>query len=369
MKRSVLFLVAIATVTTISVADEARDDAIVVRAIQRMQGYDFSSNEKVMAAIGRHIDRSEGTPEYLELIKQFQPDGMLEKLDSVMFGDNSSAAVEAVKVVCELKDGPRHLRELLRQKDSVRSANLANVMGLLGNGRTTSILLNQVTDEKVPYDLRRAAVAGLAKSRGGEAALLRSAESKKLVGDTRLLAGALLARAKDPKVKEKAATELPQPAMKDQKPLAPLDKLASMKGDSVNGLKLFRGVGTCANCHVVKDHGKEVGPNLSEIGSKLSREAMLTSILDPSAGISHNYENYKVLTDSGQVITGIKVSETDSEVVIRTADAIDRKVSKDEIELLRKSEKSIMPDRLHHTFGQKGLIDIVEYMMTLKKKS
>lgn len=141
-----------------------------------------------------------------------------------------------------------------------------------------------------------------------------------------------------------------------------------MTGNADDGLKLFRGAATCANCHQVGQHGKEVGPNLSEIGSKLSREAMLTSILDPSAGISHNYENYKVLTDSGQVITGIKVNETDSEVVIRTADAIDRKIAKNEIELLRKSDKSIMPENLHHSFDQKGLVDLIEYMVTLKKK-
>ena len=95
---------------------------------------------------------------------------------------------------------------------------------------------------------------------------------------------------------------------------------------------------------------------------------MLTSILDPSAGVSHNYENYSVLTDSGQVIVGIKVSETESEVVIRTAEAIDRKIPRSDIDRLKKSEKSIMPENLHHSFDQKGLIDLVEYMVTLKKK-
>ena len=134
-------------------------------------------------------------------------------------------------------------------------------------------------------------------------------------------------------------------------------------------MKLFRGVATCANCHIVGDHGKEVGPNLSEIGSKLSREAMLVSILDPSAGISHNFEQFNVLTSGGgQVITGVKVSESDSEVVIRTAEAIDRRIPQEDIEQIKKSEKSIMPENLHHLFDQKGLIDIVQYMTTLKKK-
>jgi putative heme-binding domain-containing protein len=95
---------------------------------------------------------------------------------------------------------------------------------------------------------------------------------------------------------------------------------------------------------------------------------MFTSILDPSAGISHNYETYNVLTDSGLVVAGVKVSETDSEVVIRTAEAIDRTISKDEIEEIKKSEKSMMPDSLHQTVDQQGLVDVVEYLMSLKKK-
>ena len=135
-----------------------------------------------------------------------------------------------------------------------------------------------------------------------------------------------------------------------------------------SGLKLFRGVATCANCHIVGDYGKEVGPNLSEIGSKLSREAMFTAILDPSAGISHNYENYIVLTDSGQVFSGLKMSETADDLTIRTAEAIDHRIRKDEIEAINKSEKSLMPDNLHHTTDQAGLVNLVEYMITLRKK-
>jgi len=74
------------------------------------------------------------------------------------------------------------------------------------------------------------------------------------------------------------------------------------------------------------------------------------------------------LLDTGQVITGVKVTETDQHLVLRTAEAIDRKIPKDAIEDLKKSEKSIMPENLHHTIDQQGLVDMVEYLMSLKKK-
>ena len=368
MSRYILLAFAFLTFSPCTHADQARDDAIVVRAVQRMQGYDYKSDAKVKSAVLRHIDRSQGTPEYIGLVKRFRPDGIEDKLQKMLLADNRSAAVEAAQLLCDLPEGPVRLRSSLKSKDVRQAAQVAEILGLLGNGRTHHILGDTASDEKQPYEVRRAAVAGLARNQGGEKALLALAESKKLIGDTRLLAGALLSRAKDANVKSKAAKILPQPAMKDQKPLAPLDQLAAMKGDVDAGLKLFRGKATCAKCHIVGEFGKEVGPNLSEIGSKLSREAMLTSILDPSAGISHNYEGYTVLTGDGNVIAGIKVSETDTEVIIRTAEAIDRRIPKDDVERLKKSEKSIMPENIHHEFDQQGLIDIVEYMLTLKKK-
>ena len=257
---------------------------------------------------------------------------------------------------------------MLNSESVADAAGAAKILGLLGNGRATSILSDIVSDPERPFEVRRNAVVGLARNKGGEKRLISLAESKQLAADTRLLAGGLLARSKDESVRKRASELLPQPQLKGQKPLAPIDELAAMKGDAKKGMDLFRGVATCANCHLVNRHGKEVGPDLSEIGSKLSREAMFTSILDPSAGISHNYENYSVLTTSGQVINGLKVSETPDEVIIRTAEAIDRKISQDDIEQIKKGDKSIMPDNIHLTMDQQGLVDVIEYMTTLKKR-
>jgi putative heme-binding domain-containing protein len=265
-------------------------------------------------------------------------------------------------------EGPRQLNRLVRLEDAGVAASVTRLIAIMGDGRAWGILMDLASDSERPFEVRREAVSGLSKQAPGQHRLIELAAEKKLLGDTRMLAGALLARSDNDSIRDRAAELLPQPQQKDQKPLAPLDKLAKMKGDANNGMALFRGVATCANCHVIGDHGKEVGPNLSEIGSKLSREAMLVSILDPSAGISHNYEQFNVLTTEGQVITGVKISESDNEVVIRTAEAIDRRISLDDIELIKKSEKSIMPENLHHTFDQKGLLDIVQYMTTLKKK-
>src|SRR5690606_10746158 len=104
------------------------------------------------------------------------------------------------------------------------------------------------------------------------------------------------------------------------KPLPPLPVLLKMQGNVERGRVVFETTGTCAKCHVVNNKGKEVGPNLSEIGGKLSREAFFESILYPSAGISHNFETWLVLLDSGNTATGILVSQTADTLTLRGAD-------------------------------------------------
>ena len=168
----------------------------------------------------------------------------------------------------------------------------------------------------------------------------------------------------------KAADELfPSPKSLDKEPVPPLAELLTRNGDSVSGEKLFKTTGTCANCHQVRGQGKVVGPDLTEIGSKLTREAMFVSVLDPSAGISHNFESYTALLESGAVVVGLMVSQTDDKVTLKDAQGIERVIPKTEIELLKKQEKSLMPENLIEALSTKDLVDVVEYMLTLKKAS
>ncbi len=349
--------------------EQAKRDAIVVRTLERIGNVDESKNGAVQASLVRYIESRRGTPEFLTLVKRFQPSGAEQSLLAMALtpGDDSTS-VEAVRLLIAGNDGGAVIRKIMQGLKDADSTRMVRLLGLLGNERTTEILLEVASNAEAPYEDRSAAVRGLASNNLGAAKLLGLVSAGKLPGDTKLLAGGLLSRSADAKVRGEAAKLLPMPSQADAKPLPPLDELTKLAGNAANGEALFRSKATCANCHLVNGNGKQVGPDLSEIGTKLSREAMFTSILDPSAGISHNFENYIALLESGQVVNGVKVSETEDEVVIRTAEAIDRTLSRDDITEIKKSEKSIMPDNLHQAIDQQGLVDVVEYMTTLKKK-
>ena len=131
----------------------------------------------------------------------------------------------------------------------------------------------------------------------------------------------------------------------------------------------FNTVATCSKCHVVNNIGKEVGPNLTEIGSKLSKQAMWESILFPSAGISHNYETYSVVLNDGNVINGIMISQTPEAVSIRTIEAITHNIKVSDIDEIIKQKISLMPADIQKVLTVDELVNVVEYMMTLTKKT
>ena len=60
-------------------SDDPRGDAILVRTVERVPGFDYSAQPAIRTAIKRHMDRSEGSPDYLKMLKRFRPDGLTEK--------------------------------------------------------------------------------------------------------------------------------------------------------------------------------------------------------------------------------------------------------------------------------------------------
>ena len=83
--------------------------------------------------------------------------------------------------------------------------------------------------------------------------------------------------------------------------------------------------------------------------------------------MSHNYETWAAVMDDGTVATGLKVSETDSELTLKNSEGLTRKISKSDIDELVKQDVSLMPADLQKTMTVQELVDVVEYLETLKK--
>ena len=73
------------------------------------------------------------------------------------------------------------------------------------------------------------------------------------------------------------------------------------------------------------------------------------------------------MTDDGKLISGILVSKTDDEVVLKDAEAIVHTLKTAELEEIKKLPTSLMPADLQKLLSAQDLVDVVEYLITLKK--
>ena len=359
--------------------DEQKVALVSAEALNRLKGFDVSKNAAQKAALNRVLDSLKGQPQFLTLVEKFNvTDRYPDLLALAQAKPDDQVGIDAIRVL--LSKGAKELLVAALEggsgagEEGRRRAALATATALSnsGDGAASPLLLPVVKNDKAPADIRRQAIKGAARTKPGASEVLKLAEAKAFDETfAPALAAALSTAPLDAAQQKLVATLFPAPAGKDAKPLPPLTELAKLKGNAGNGAKLFASGMTakCNNCHIVNNQGKEVGPNLSEIGTKLSRQAMWESIIYPSAGISHNYETYTAALSDGTVFTGLLISETADAVTLRNIEAITKTIPKKSLEEpIVKQKISLMPADLAKTLSLEEMSDIVEHLMTLKKK-
>lgn len=361
-----LLLAASASAQEVSSLQRAKD-RLKVQTLLRLEQFDLSDKPELKDAVLRHLDTLKGTDEYLELVGKFQLTEAKDELARLMIDKfDASQGVEAARLLAKLgqKDV---LAAAIADKDETRAGKAISVIGQVGDASLNDLLLPVMDDAEQNVAMRSAALTAIGRNGPGQQLLLERVQAGKLPSELKFAAANALLGSADAKIKTEAAKHLTLPATADSQPLPPLSELVKRKGDASRGKSVFAGVGACAKCHKVAGEGKDVGPDLSEIGSKLSRDALYVSILDPSAGINFNYETHTLLLADGTVLNGIIVSQTDDEVTLKDAEAIVRKIPREEIEAMKKQPISLMPSDLQKSLTAENLVDVVEYLTTLKK--
>ncbi|APZ96903.1 PVC-type heme-binding CxxCH protein [Fuerstiella marisgermanici] len=341
---------------------------VIAESLQRLSSEDFASNPDAKAALQRALTDLKGTSQYIELVERFQlTDRYSDLLTLAQAHPNEQIGVEAIRALLRNKQW-KLMTQALKGDDAQSAIATATVMGNSLDNAINGPLLAAVKDKALAIDVRRAAVRAASRVNGGAQKLAGLVEHKTLDPELTQTVAAALHAAPSRSTREMADRLFPLPAVKEGKPLPPISQLVSMKGDPVNGRLIFNTTGTCHKCHIVNKIGREFGPDLSEIGSKLSPQAMFESIIFPSAGISHNYEAYTLVTASGTTITGLITSETDDSISIKGDDALIRTFKLDEIDEKVKQTVSLMPADLQKVMTVQEIVDVVAYIQTLKKK-
>jgi putative heme-binding domain-containing protein len=136
-------------------------------------------------------------------------------------------------------------------------------------------------------------------------------------------------------------------------------EVANRRGEAARGAGVFKQ--HCQTCHAMQGVGQKVGPDLASVASRRT-DLLLVDILDPSQQVSPDYVNYLAITKDGRVLNGLIVSETSDSVTLRREEGRQDTIARGDIEELRASGKSIMPDGLEEKITADQLADLLEFL-------
>ena len=308
-----------------------------------------------------------GTQQFIDIVQRFGLKDRHDDLVTLAAAESTSEQLAAAAAGAVVDAGGEARVKASLAIEPAAAARLLNAIGIRGSGKSIALLKGVLADTGSAPELRSTAVRGLARSQQGAKDLVAMATAGELTGVLPQVAAIAIASCPWGDIRQSAAKVLPMPQAKGGGALPTIADLSRRGGgNAARGKAVFAGAGTCAKCHVVGDEGKAVGPNLSGIGAKLSRVAFYEAILAPSAAISHNYETYTAVLDDGRAVTGLLVSQSPAEVVIRGADGIDVTMKTDAVEELVRQPVSLMPADLAASLTVDELVDLVAWLETLR---
>ncbi len=147
-----------------------------------------------------------------------------------------------------------------------------------------------------------------------------------------------------------------------------VEDLLALKGDAARGKALFfnKSATQCATCHRVGNEGSTLGPDLSQVGKKYTRNQILDNIIDPSKDIDPKFLTFVAETVEGQLHTGVLADKTDQEVVLRDAQDKEIRLPAAKVTGLLSQKKSLMPEQLLRDLTAQQAADLLEYLASLK---
>lgn len=134
-------------------------------------------------------------------------------------------------------------------------------------------------------------------------------------------------------------------------------------GDLTRGKVFF--AKKCAACHKVEGVGHELGPNLAAMKNR-GAEAILLNVLDPNREVNPQYLSYVAVTTEGRTLSGVIAAESANSITLKRADNQQDEILRSDIEELRSTGLSLMPEGLEKEIDPQTMADLIAYLLSLK---
>ena len=121
----------------------------------------------------------------------------------------------------------------------------------------------------------------------------------------------------------------------------------------------------CTTCHLVNGKGGKLGPDLSTVGSYMTPESLLESLLNPSTDIKQGYETVVVTRKDQTVVSGLLQRKTDTSVLVRDPSGKVVSIPAGEVAKVDTSPVSLMPPGLTSSLRRDELVDLMTFLTSL----
>ena len=297
------------TFPVLSQEEASSRDRLIVESLIRLNRFDVSENEKWKGAVLRSARSLRSQEGYFELVEQFSiVEEVPELIQLVKKDATTTEASQAVKLIFDFGEHEK----------------LANL--LFSADRETAIAYSTLIG------------------------FVKTDESRKLLESFEVIN------------KPALPTSIKDPARLSS--FEEIEILSARSGNIKEGRGVFQKF--CFACHKAGDLGMDYGPGLSEIGDKLPKSELILSIVKPNDGISFDYEGWTIETRNGEVFTGV-ISEGVEDVIVRMVGGLSQRIKKADISKRSKMDMSLMPEGLHLAMTENELIDLVEFLSSLRK--
>jgi putative heme-binding domain-containing protein len=167
----------------------------------------------------------------------------------------------------------------------------------------------------------------------------------------------------DAAVRARAARLFTTAGPRRQEVVATYQKALQLKGDPRRGKEVFKA--QCSTCHRLEGVGQQVGADLSAIRDR-GLDAVLLNILDPNREVTPQFQSYVLVTTTGLVFSGMIAVETANSLTIRQPDGHEETVLRLQIDELRSTGLSYMPEGLEAQIDVPAMADLLAYLNSVR---
>jgi putative membrane-bound dehydrogenase-like protein len=308
-----------------------------------------------------------GTDEYIELVRRYEVRSQNNNLLQLAINKpHEGIGRDAADLLLHL-GGAQLVSNVINGKDAAQKDSLLISLAGVGSKESIDILQNIAFSNKYDMPLRKNAAHKIGNSWSGEDRVLEILKAKKVPAELIPAVVASVDGAWRGSVRSEAASYLPDNGKsKTSKPAPTIQEIAAVTPNAAEGQKIF--VSTCSVCHQVNNIGSDFGPKLSEISSKLPKEALLEAIVNPSAGIGFGYEGWEIKMKDGSTLSGIIASKTETDIDIKFPGGARKPIKTTDVVALTQMKTSMMTEGLYQSMSTQDVANLLDYLASLKKK-